>query len=362
MAPPKTTRPDQSDKLGPMAATRPPLATWKKLSMGLVVAGLALGGSEIGLRITGWGPAYRADFAGWRMPVNLDQHRMKPLTERHRFLISTNSDGLRTAIPREKTPGRVRLAVMGDSTAFGWGVDEGRDLATRLEFHLGVHRSPVVEVLNAAQPGYTSAQLFVLFEETVQHYQPDVVLFFPPQHDHTPALVSDWEHVSGVGGPIALTRVMLARHSRIYHLLWTRLSEVPGPDNEDEELPESYSVGLVPRVSDSERADALNQIASTMSAWDGRLVMGIMPFYPDLQRAPDAPPADGPEIVWIQDFAQSKGHGLVDVRRCCGPDADALVFDFDKWHLNQSGNDAVARALAVELREQGLLESAGTPP
>ena len=154
----------------------------------------------------------------------------------------------------------------------------------------------------------------------------------------------------------------MARHSRIYHLLWTRLGEVPGPDNDDEEFPDGYGVGLVPRVSDAERADALDELTTTLQEWNGRLVLGLMPFYPDLQRTPEDPATDGPAIDWVRDYAAAGEHGLVDARRCCGPDADAMVFDFDKWHLNQAGNDALARALAKELRSQGLLEVAAMRP
>jgi lysophospholipase L1-like esterase len=60
-------------------------------------------------------------------------------------------------------------------------------------------------------------------------------------------------------------------------------------------------------------------------------------------------------VPWHREYAAERGVPLLDVRHCCGPDADAMVFPFDKWHLNARGNDAVARAFAAELAESGVV-------
>lgn len=310
--------------------------------------------SELGLRSVGWGPAYRADFAGWRMPANLQNHLMDPPSEPHRFRVDTNADGLRTAMPEARRDGVFRVAVMGDSTVFGWGVDEGEDLPTRLEAHLRAAGASV-EVLNAAQPGYTTAQLVALYEDTVHRWKPDLILLIVPQHDHTPALVSDWEHYEGSGGPVSWTRVMLSRHSRIYHLLWTRLGSVPGPDAADEVMQQERGLVRVPRVSDGERDAAVDRLVTGQARWGGRLALGLMPAWPDLSHTPESPGGDGPHVPWHRDFAAERDVPLVDVRHCCGPDADSLVFPFDRWHLNARGNDAVARAFAAALRDASVL-------
>ncbi|MEC8422560.1 MAG: hypothetical protein VX000_02220, partial [Myxococcota bacterium] len=52
--------------------------TWKKASFAALVTVIILGGCELGLRGAGWGPAYQADFAGWRMPADMDDHIMDP--------------------------------------------------------------------------------------------------------------------------------------------------------------------------------------------------------------------------------------------------------------------------------------------
>lgn len=338
-----------------MPSARPRIATSRKAAFAVGVTVAVLGACELGLRGAGWGPAYRADTAGWRMPGGLQNHLMQPQAEPHRFFVSTNAEGLRTAVPEARIAGTTRVAVLGDSTVFGWGVGDDESLPARLQVHLRAAGAGPVEVLNAAQPGYTTAQLLSLYEQTVHRWQPDLLVLFVPQHDHTPALVSDWERTEGGGGPAAWLRVGLARHSRIYHLLWTRLGTALGPDTQDGEIMLEPGVVRVPRVSDTERAAALGRLEAGVAPWGGTVALGLMPFYPDLAHTPQAPGGDGPHVPWHRRYAATTGTPLLDVRHCCGPDADAMVFPFDRWHLSARGNDAVGAALAGALVEAGLV-------
>jgi hypothetical protein len=331
----------------------------RKLAFALVATVLAFAVTEGALRAAGVRPAYQADFAGWRMPANLSGHTMTPMREPHRFTVNTNEDGLRTRVSKASKPGGVlRVAVMGDSTVFGWGVGDDQALPPQMERTLRPRSKKRVEMLNAAQPGYTTAQLSFLFHDAIADYRPDVVLFFPPQHDQTPALVSDWEHMNGSRGGRAGFRMMLSSNSRLYALLWMALGGAPGPDQEDGSKP--GAPGTVDRVSSIERAEALDGIRDSLAEWDGQLVMGLMPYYPDLHHGPDSPGGDGPAVAGIRDYATERGLGLVDVRHCCGPDADAMVFDFDKWHLNAAGNEAVGGAAGTALAD--VLFGARNPP
>jgi lysophospholipase L1-like esterase len=317
-----------------------------KAALGLLVAAAVLALVEGGLRVAGLGPAYRADVVGWRMQPDLRRHRMQRPEDGTDFTVSTNADGLRTSLPREKGRGRVRVAVMGDSTVFGWGVEDAEALPARLEDALGRAGRADVEVLNAAQPGYSSAQLLRLYDDVIVGYSPDLVVFFPPQHDRTPALVSDLEAVRGADGALGAVRIGLARHSRLYHLLWLALGGAPGPDTASGEQLAGPGVVRVPRVSDAERGVVLDQLTG-----GGRpVVVGLFPFYPDLHFAPDAPGGDRPGVAGLRALAEARDLPVVDVRHCCGPDADALVFARDKWHLNARGNQVVAGALAETLR------------
>ena len=322
----------------------------RKVIFGCVATVLVFSLAEFGLRMVGVRPAYQADFVGWRLPANQQGQRMRS-PEGHDFRITTNEDGLRTRVPREKSPGALRVAVMGDSTVFGWGVEDGQDLSAHMEAPLRPRSQKRVELMNAAQPGYSTVQLSWLFHDTIAAYQPDIVLFFPPQHDLTPALVSDLESLQGASSIRAGPRIALSRHSRLYHLLWMALGGAPAQDTEDGLELEEPGVVLVPRVSDAERGRVLDGIQDALAAWDGRLVLGLMPFYPDLHFGPDAPGPDGPGVEWARDHTTRQNLGLVDLRHCCGPNADRLVFEYDKWHLNEQGNAAVGEAAGRHLAD-----------
>ena len=70
-------------------------------------------------------------------------------------------------------PGAVRLAVVGDSFAYGEGVATDQMLSRHLQAALG----PKVEVINAAQPGLDAQAQTKWFPETVNNLQANRALF-----------------------------------------------------------------------------------------------------------------------------------------------------------------------------------------
>jgi len=90
----------------------------------------------------------------------------------------TNHEGMRSReVARAKPAGTLRVAGMGDSVMFGWGVDQNLTYMSRLEPALaGSVPGRSVEVLNFAVPGYNSMQEAALFEGKAQGFSPDVVL------------------------------------------------------------------------------------------------------------------------------------------------------------------------------------------
>ncbi len=199
---------------------------------------------------------------------------------------------------------------------------------------------PGWEVLNAGQPGYTTWQIGALWEDVVRDYQPDVVLVWMPMADHNRALVSDRERIEGGA------RLLLAEHSRIYALLrtliWSRAEQ-------EYVLPHEESDGepRVPRVSRKDREQVLLAIDSSAT-----LVLGLLPFYQDLQ-GEQSPPRPGVEETL--GLADELGAAVVDIRACCGSsveEADAMTFSFDRGHLTGLGNAAAGEAAAKALLEQ----------
>lgn len=96
--------------------------------------------------------------------------------------LRTNSEGFRDRewIPA-KAPGTYRIAVLGDSIAFGWGVEEKERFSNRLEDLLNRQREtspslPRFEVLNFAVPGYNTVMELATFREKVLKYDPDLLI------------------------------------------------------------------------------------------------------------------------------------------------------------------------------------------
>jgi hypothetical protein len=97
--------------------------------------------------------------------------------------ITTNEDGLRGSRPyaRRKAAGVSRVAVVGDSFPFGFGVNDSEVVSEVLESQLSSARSAGKrwEVLNFGVPGFGQAEELVQYQNKVREYSPDwVVLFY----------------------------------------------------------------------------------------------------------------------------------------------------------------------------------------
>lgn len=145
---------------------------------------VATGTGEGVLRIYGW-------WRGWTPNCYAGQlHLFRPQPEvgcdpqpGFRFRsgvskISINALGLRgPEIVPEKPPGVRRVAIVGESSAFGYLVSDEQVAARLLEAALQ-KQGRQVEVLNAAVPGYNLNQSLVRFREVVAPLKPDVVVAY----------------------------------------------------------------------------------------------------------------------------------------------------------------------------------------
>jgi len=86
--------------------------------------------------------------------------------------LTINSRGYRgPEHPYEKTPGKKRVVIVGDSISFGEGVDDERTFAALLE-----SRNPNLEVVDLAVGGYGTDQELIMLEREGLRYRPDVVM------------------------------------------------------------------------------------------------------------------------------------------------------------------------------------------
>ncbi len=90
----------------------------------------------------------------------------------HDVPTTVNARGYRGPLhPYEKTPGKTRLLMLGDSVAFGFRVRDFETFSYLLE-----HRSDRYEVVNLGVEGYGTDQELLVLEEEGLRYHPDVVV------------------------------------------------------------------------------------------------------------------------------------------------------------------------------------------
>ena len=128
----------------------------------------------------------------WRLRPNHVIVPSKSAPESSARGIHVNSRGLRGAETASfPAPGVVRLACLGDSHTFGWGVEDDQAFPTLLDAGLAGDGVPV-ECVNAGAPGYSSRQVGIMLERVVlPDLHPQVVLLAFGHNDVTPVLFSD---------------------------------------------------------------------------------------------------------------------------------------------------------------------------
>ena len=91
------------------------------------------------------------------------------------FKIDINQQGLRGPEIRSPTDDRLRIAILGGSSVFGYFVNDGEEAARLLEQSLSAER---VEILNGGVPGYNLFHTYGRFQERILPLKPDMVILY----------------------------------------------------------------------------------------------------------------------------------------------------------------------------------------
>lgn len=203
----------------------------------------------------------------WRLKADLDKFPVAGANGRYRidFDVTTNHRHLRTGPVAERKQ-RLRVLALGDSCAFGVGVEDDETWPRALEDSLAAEHD--VRVINAGVPGYTAYQGMRFLKKNLAELQPDVVICCFGFNDQcTWASRSDLETATMVqryGWQSALTQ-----HSRLYLGLqqaWTGVSSEP------------RTAAPRPRLLPIEYLLLLYRIEMLCDAQDADLILMIWPF------------------------------------------------------------------------------------
>ena len=100
-----------------------------------------------------------------------------------RVEIATNEMGLRDhTLSPAPPPGTSRILVLGDSVAFGWGVNLESAFPRQLEEQMSLTGRPV-ETVNSSVPGYNSRQEMTFLDLFGARLRPDTVLLLYVDND-----------------------------------------------------------------------------------------------------------------------------------------------------------------------------------
>lgn len=153
-----------------------------------VAAGLVV--AEVALRVKHLARARRADpdawhehdpILGWRARPSWRGEGRTPGDPPVRFSVRTNARGLRhdREVPDRAPAGVGRIAFVGDSFTFGYGVEVEEGTVARLESALNAAATPPrprVEVLNLGTCAYGVDQMRLVVEHEALPLAPDLVL------------------------------------------------------------------------------------------------------------------------------------------------------------------------------------------
>ena len=192
----------------------------------LVVALLTEGVVRLTGLVSGTGYTARTGIQ-WGLSANLQQQPFWTV-DNVQFNVSTNSVGLRSVHEPTPDPEATTILWLGDSIIFGWGVPDHRAVPVALEEALSQLRPDRRwRVINAGQPGFSSYQSLLLFEELGLAYEPDLVLMELVGHNFRRAPQPDADQL--VVRPETALAFWLHRNVHTYALLRRMVLSLTAP-------------------------------------------------------------------------------------------------------------------------------------
>lgn len=264
------------------------------------------------------------------------------------YRISINSLGLRgPEISPSKPPGVTQIAIVGESSAFGYLVSDGEEAARVLEDTLRDHGHNV-EVLNGGVPGYNLFQSIVRFREVLAPLEPDIVIAYLGWND-LPYVVSDEPVAERFRRKaVAPAWERLLSHSSLYGFLVYRLWGGPV-----RMVPADFAAGEPTASGQRQFVENLSALAKEVEKSGAKLIICAQATAAHPQVSPDLLSVLGPDAAkqqqaielgeWLHgslaDFAAEREIEFVDAYESILPTRELLS---DYVHLTAAGEKRLA--------------------
>lgn len=274
--------------------------------------------------------------------------------------VRINRLGLRgPELARPKPPGALRLLSTGDSSVFGFGVDEERTFTAQAAAKLGV------EPVNGGLPGYSTFQTQALLSLRGWEAEPDLVLIANLWSDNTFDTFVDKEVIATLreweAGPVAATLRLLQR-SAVFRVADWRLRVQPRAERVKtvswrQDRAEEGRLRRR-RVEINDYSANLYAIARAAQARGAGVAFLLLPNREDLEPKALDRGADGP--AWLpyraalRAAAEAFGAPLIDgpaTFAASGRPAEALFLD--EMHPSVEGHGILGAAVAEALATAG---------
>jgi lysophospholipase L1-like esterase len=252
-----------------------------------------------------------------------------------------NAMGLRGPdVPDERKPGEVRLLTLGDSSVFGYGVDEPMVMDRVAASVLRTYWRVPVRGINGGTPGYTSVQALATLREVGPRYRPQWVV-----------IAAIWSDLFQVDRPLDKA-VVFRPPSALYRTAtrwlgpWLRPRAVGFLDLE-------RGVGT-PSADRSARTDTdqyrrtLTELATTARSLGAEPVFLVLPAPIDLD---DAPP---PSFIQayrhtMAEVAQEAGAPIIDAPTRFRQDGATNADFYDQIHPSRDGHARLGAMVATAI-------------